>query len=342
VTPTVCLHIGTHKTGTKALQAFLYANLPLLAQAGILVPRAGQHLLSPTTVTPGHHEIAWELLDGSDSPAFDALLAEITSTHAPMVLVSSEDFQFLHRFPERLAAIARRFAAIGYETKVVAYLRSQPYYAQSLFAEYVKNDFVRTFTSFLETILRDGALREPGGNRTVLFEYGALLAPFAQAFGASNLVVRPYHGEREPEFLFRDFLTLVARFRGGLNLQGLQNPLPRANQTPTFTAFLSMLRSIAVERGRIVESTAQTLLDAIPASERPDPNARLALLAHDEVTRFLERFASDNAKIEQAFGITIPLTSPSEIPPATDVSWESARVQRKLYETASAQWSLSA
>ncbi|MHB8232145.1 MAG: hypothetical protein ACYDDB_04520 [bacterium] len=52
------LHIGTHKTGTTALQSLLATNDRLLSNSGVLFPSAGR-----IGKYSGHHNIARELND---------------------------------------------------------------------------------------------------------------------------------------------------------------------------------------------------------------------------------------------------------------------------------------
>jgi hypothetical protein len=101
------IHAGTHKTGTKSLQAMLGANAKVLREAGVFVPLAGRI----DRAFGGHHNIAWEL---RHDPRFDArygtlaaLWREIEAANAPAVCISSEDLGLLHADPaSRLLGIA--------------------------------------------------------------------------------------------------------------------------------------------------------------------------------------------------------------------------------------------
>src|SRR5438309_2230327 len=90
----VHVHIGSHKTGTKSIQAFLRSHAGALAAAGIHVPQAG-------TILPqsGHHNIGWGLRgDTRFNPAWgslDDLVAELASVRADAAVISCEDLEYL-------------------------------------------------------------------------------------------------------------------------------------------------------------------------------------------------------------------------------------------------------
>lgn len=95
------LHIGTHKTGTTALQVFLSKNDRRLQDTGFLFPKSGR-----IGTFSGQHNIAWEL---NGDPCFDKALGnlaelsqEISSSGCHNICLSSEDFEYLYRKPESL------------------------------------------------------------------------------------------------------------------------------------------------------------------------------------------------------------------------------------------------
>ena len=51
---TLYLHVGTHKTGTTAIQALLTTRSDAFAQAGLFVPQTGR-----IDEASGHYNIAW-------------------------------------------------------------------------------------------------------------------------------------------------------------------------------------------------------------------------------------------------------------------------------------------
>lgn len=121
------IHIGTHKTGSTALQNFLFKNRNKLIEKGVLYPIAGSK-------DHAHHNIAW-LARSGDSKKLDEIFssidAEAESTGAESVVLSSEEFEFIRARP----LIAR---ILKLKPTIVMYLRRQDYYLESEYNQHVK------------------------------------------------------------------------------------------------------------------------------------------------------------------------------------------------------------
>lgn len=294
------LHVGTHKTGTTSLQALLRANEDTLARRGIYVPRTGR----PPGLA-GHHNIAWQL--NGDS-RFDSrhgtvaeLIDEIASRGAPVACVSSEAFEYLHDEPAKLRRLARALRSIGYEARVLIYLRPQAEYAESLYAELVKHGLATSFPQFLQAVLRDGAFAFRG-NWLFRFEYGILLDALAKAFGREAVVARAYRGDRGVDFLLGDFLSIVSR--GSLPADEVR-PVERLNASMTF---LEVVRTLAgnVGASRIASET-------FTEREIGDLDARFDPIHLRESMRIIHRFGRDNRRVRGRYGVSVPCVSKKDL-----------------------------
>ncbi len=346
----VCLHIGTHKTGTKTIQSFLAANRQALMPAGVYVPLAGRHKIDEESLplsdgrnfvrkffTPGHHVVAWELRAGESSEALLAVAAEIAGAQAPVAVISSEELHPLYRRPRSLATIRDAFAAHGLATFVVVYFRRQDEYAESLYGEYVKAGFARRFEDYLETILRDGAYVPHDGAAPIEFEYSRLLAPFVAVFGSHSLIVRAYCSGAPPEALPVDFLHVLSALRGPLTLAGLNDPLPQANQSQTFRELLEGVR-VALPAGPGA-SLDEFLAGNVPQGRRAELDVRFRLLTHSDAVAMMKRFRDDNALLERMSGCVVPLRDEGDVRPLGDPVWETAALHRTVLARAFAEWS---
>lgn len=128
----IFIHIGTHKTGTCSIQNFLSVNSKLFSAEGILIPNSGR-------LGDGHHFIAWELrsdkrLDGK-SGFIDALLDELNESNYEKVIISSEDFEYLSQYPERLRYFLSLLAKIEIEPIFIVFFRENMKYLKSLYFE---------------------------------------------------------------------------------------------------------------------------------------------------------------------------------------------------------------
>src|ERR1700730_7163972 len=245
--PVCFLHIGTHKTGTSSVQTLLRSNELHLERNGIFIPRSGRAL--PHT---GHHNLAWELTgDSRFNPAYGSLqdvISEIRSRNPPAVCLSSEDFEHLHRKPKSLYRIRQILNSIGYEVKIVVYLRPQADYIESAYIELLKNGVYLGFREYLGTIFRSSS-QAPRALWTYYFDYGAILDSFAKVFGTGSMVVRPYRAKRRVKYLLNDFIAVISpehRIRG-LDFRAC---LHRHNPSLRFAQVVELLRGERRKSGK--------------------------------------------------------------------------------------------
>lgn len=295
--PTCYVHIGTHKTGTTSLQNALAGNTGPLTQAGILFPKLGRG-----HAHAGHHNIAWELNADerfdSSCGAFAGVLDEIATVAAPVVCLSSEDFEYLYDKPAALRRIVDGLETLGYATSVVVYLRSQSSYAESLYAELVKHGFDWPFDDYLEAILRDGHIAF-GPNWRFAFDYEMLIAGFAAAVGRRRMVVRSYPPEAIGKSLARDFLGIICA-PGRID----PKPFERIGRLNSSAPFIDVMRDFNVNLaagGRA--DLGPKLPDGRAYRSRFDP-VRLR-----EVERIADRFAAGNQRIYERYGAAVPVVS---------------------------------
>lgn len=123
------LHIGTHKTGSTALQSFLFANKTILLKQGVLYPTTG-------LVNNAHHNVAWTV-KADDLVKTKALFSEIEKEAAALgvenILLSSEEFEFI-RNPSKLQRFFSHFPRI----KVILFIRRPDFYLESEYNQHVK------------------------------------------------------------------------------------------------------------------------------------------------------------------------------------------------------------
>ena len=145
---TAYLHIGSHKTGTSALQSFIGRHRDWLGEHGLYVPKSGQ-------VTNGaHHQLARALSGLPAPPVFstiaDQFSQEMQTCGGQDLLISSESFSMLLRSHEVLDTIVRNFSVLGYSITIIYYLRNMPQYYNSAYAQKAKA--VRQRLSFQDEI----------------------------------------------------------------------------------------------------------------------------------------------------------------------------------------------
>lgn len=164
------LHIGTNKTGTSSIQAFLSQNPELLAQNGFLYPHTGRDY----TYKAAHHPFA-EL--GRSFPRHmaeqaDKMVQEAEGQNLDSIILSSEAFHTVH------ASIVAQ-ALRGHEVQIIAFLRPHLEYYSSWYREAVKS--------------KNASLPLDGFVSSVYQPYHYWLEYWTSAFGDTNITVIEYN-----------------------------------------------------------------------------------------------------------------------------------------------------
>jgi len=235
--PRLTVHIGQHKTGSKALQSFLAHNRAALRARGVLYPGGDAPpsgvrayaisqfrlyaLLRREATAEGFGEAAgaayWADQGRHCSPFdsarsfFEAVDADARTAGLGHVVVSSEDLFDMHTAHElafapglvdraagRLAALASDF---GYDAQVVAYLRRQDHLLGAHYVQYIKGNTDRE--------LDFGAFAREFAPR---LDTRSLLARWAAAFGRDRVRVRRYEPAALPGGVVPDFFEGVLGF----------------------------------------------------------------------------------------------------------------------------------
>jgi hypothetical protein len=201
------VHIGTHKTGTTSIQAFLGRNSLRLAQSGIFVPKTGTlHEGS------GNHNIAWGLLG---DPRFripfgtlDDLLVELAGSSAPTGVISSEDFEYLVDNPNALAHLDATLIDAGHQPHYIVFARRADTYAVSLYAQLIQHHGLTTsFRNFTWEILRTGKV-VINGDCAFYFGMSALARKW-RAVAHGSISVCGYDSARAGKGVVPTFLSLI-------------------------------------------------------------------------------------------------------------------------------------
>lgn len=209
------LHIGTHKTGTSALQSFLASRADALDERGIHYVRSG------LGKGMAHHALSWSVRDIQEvEPVVWEKTRREIAGHTTSVL-SSEAFWFADA-----AKVKAELEGIA-DIRIVIYLRRQDKYLQSLYKQAVTSGRKLDFFAWRERHIARG-------------DYLAIIRSWAEAFGRDAIAIRPYerNGLRIDtvadffDVLGTDVADLLARRKSRSN-----NPSPRLELLELFRAF---------------------------------------------------------------------------------------------------------
>ena len=182
------IHIGAGKTGTTSLQYFFWANRRALKTHGILYPELGavagaHHLLSPH-LPPF---LNWTFIPAAEwAPQLHAKMDK-------RALISSEIIS--SATPDVVRAFAPQVNRY-FKPKIILYVRRQDRWMVAAYSQQVKAGTQRLdFTSSPDFWFR-------GAN------FAERLKAWTEAFGAENIIVRPYErGQLSGGDIRRDFLN---------------------------------------------------------------------------------------------------------------------------------------
>jgi hypothetical protein len=192
--PRVILHIGTHRTGTTSLQAFLRGNPALLDKAGYVYP-AGRF------VPNAHGELHLAAMrDGRDSPVHDsvrspsraALAREVAASiravraanPGKVPIFSTEGLSYV-RYPDEVQALRALFGEA--DVRIVLYLRERASFLKSYRRFLAAHDIAPS---------QDRASYRYVEPDTWLLDYDALVRAYAGVFGMASMTILAYEAEQ--------------------------------------------------------------------------------------------------------------------------------------------------
>jgi hypothetical protein len=246
------IHIGQHKTGSKAIQTALYANPDYLIQHGYLYTLPTQHATQPRPYEMNHHALFHLLRKQVDHPDdrshtvalvnYLKLLLNHSTPDKKTMIVSAEDLFDMHTAHERAFVLnrveqgcrilAEGLSKVGFTVKIVCFLRSQDELLASHYAQFIKG-ISRGFLSFDEfTKTFRGRL-----------DYNAILSIWESHFGVRNIQVVAYCKQTTQRSSVSVFFDSVLGLKPPPIVEPYPNDLEAYNISPS-RAYLEYLRVI--------------------------------------------------------------------------------------------------
>jgi hypothetical protein len=285
--PKLYLHIGRPKTGSTALQSFLYRNREVLARQGVCYPETGRYQRAS-------HKLSLVYLPKlADSEAVKGISAdklyadlatEILNSGLGTAVISSEHFWLMN--PKDIPASLRE----QFDIKIVAYVRRQDEVLVSSFIQEVKGGNLSIDIDLNDYISDNGRLN--------LLDYDQVLQRWAGVFGQQNIQVRLYETLAEQHGIERDLLQLI----GVASVTDLIFSDIRRNVSPP----LEVLRLIEELEGLDLDVFSKRRLIALfsKASHVLDDGegtSATALFTLAQRQRVLSNFADSNSRLGQTF-----------------------------------------
>lgn len=280
---TLYIHIGTHKTGTTALQTFLSTNRELLKRQGVLYP--GTRLASHDLGIEMQQKAFSDIMADPKSHA-RRFLEEIDHSSCQTIILSSESFCLLT--PRQISDLKRLFSN-RFRIRICVYLRRQD---NRLEAGY--NQMVRDYRHRLKGTITD--LIRLGELDSILFDYYKLLEPWRDEFGKENIIVRCYEKEQMPGEIHADFCEVT-----GISIDpDLRLPEGRTNESPHWD-LVECARLCNTSCGddlRFQQFIGNTIREI---NRRYRTDEKRHMLSPEQRLEILTRFAESNARVAREY-----------------------------------------
>jgi hypothetical protein len=311
--PRVILHIGQHKTGSKALQSYLALNAARLRERGILYPleASSKHRISAYSNSHfqcyvlARHEVMMACGENAAAGQFwsaygqycnpyttlDQLLHafETRRMHvgAHTIVISAEDLfdmQSAHDVyfsQDWVSHAAQTFhncaLRLGWEPEVAVYLRRPDHLLNAHYAQFIKGSANNTLD--FETFSKDFKPR---------LDSLGILKIWAAVFRPERLHVRPYEYQSLTDGIVPDFFENLLGFLPDSNWAQVPSNLESSNITPG-RAYIDLMREINIRINKNLPAPArEAILQSAfayrsvndPAASWLSPAARYSLTYH--------------------------------------------------------------
>lgn len=209
--PTVYLHIGVPKTGTTALQCFLFENQKILEKYGICFPDMG-FCFEDIGPQRNAHFLIEPGTNANGLPDFSTLssvyasglneLQELGAVYDKIIISDETIWNGSTHHKNYWQNLKLDFQTRGLNLKLIVYLRRQDMWMQSLWAQKIKKTGNRqTFAAYLKQMQEEN----------YPLDYYQYLNDLSRIFGKDALIVRVYEDaqyQEDTQTIFSDFLSI--------------------------------------------------------------------------------------------------------------------------------------
>jgi hypothetical protein len=314
------LHIGSTKTGSSAIQSFLWTNRNALADYGVLYPDIGiassAHHLLAASIHPNAWRMHADFFAEQDRAAvfeeFRQRLQQAASlTSADTILISSE--YWWGRFHDRTFLEQTKRLIDGFDSRVLCYLRPQDEWLESTYCQRVKSGEVRTFREWLLANFEQGM---------AFCQYDVVLKQWENVVPADRIQVRTYEPEGATDSI-RDLLDLlgIPQHNQLVQVSGGDNPsmIPRG---------IELMRLINLSP--LSPSKKQKVCKSLTTNtQKKGIHARFHFLSADETIALQNRYQRGNDLVAERYGDShrAPLFKTQPPKPGAWSSWQPPTIE---------------
>ena len=275
--PGLLIHIGTPKTGSTAIQYFLDQNRECLRAMGINYLRSGRR-------NNAHNRLIQARRSGDMKSAMSKVIKEIQADPEMTHILSSEMFS--------TAGMAADFATtlpddIRQQTRILAYLRRQDKYLEAVYKQRLK------------TNRSDGTAHQFYMGQRNKVDYIQMLAPWTDAFGQDNIIVRPFERSQFPEG------NIVADVANLLGLDGIKGFAVR-ERSDNVTFSIEVTRLLSLIR-RTTDINTKTVIRHLSVTRPPEAIRSNDCFTKAERLDIMTRYEAANDTLRKTYCADLPM-----------------------------------
>lgn len=270
------LHVGTHKTGSTAIQTAALHHAQRLRDQGVVFVR------KPTGA--GEIEVATTVDAAVSDPLRATIGAMVDAPGNDRIVLSYEGWvgDTSVGYTNAPAAAANlRAACADAPARVVVYLRRHDIFLASLYCQAVKIGSTDTLTTYLGTLA------------DTWFRWADLLDAYSDAFGGDAVTTRFYEKDHAPAW------SAVTDFFDEIGVAGVGDPPADPNPGLTSTA-IELLRRVNVQRRGASDRLLRRVLEA------EAPAAASAFFPPDMRDALLSIYADDCRRLRDDHRLDVP------------------------------------
>lgn len=261
---TIYLHVGTHKTGTTALQKFLRNNADQLKEQQFIYPLLSQ--------SKEFNHCYIKSLDGWQNVALSESFNYIFSCED----LYDRLFEYVDFFKEKQA----RFNIV-----IIIYLKRQDLMTQSVYNELIKSaryyGDIKNFHNYQ-------------------YDYKSFLEKVSRLFGKENIIVRPYEKEQlVNNDIIADFLKLV-NIDSNSEFIFDDNKLANPSLTPPLIEYFKVLNKVNLDQ-KLKRQIHLAIADQTIAGNKAGLYKNHALLSPQQRLEILQNYQASNEKIAREY-----------------------------------------
>lgn len=257
----IILHLGSHKTGTTAVQRYCEVNREALVEQGILFPETGyfSSSMNAFTATPGHQGILNAAVN-EDDVFFEELYREIENSTCSSVFISCENMSLpFHNHGDKVTTVNKlgRYLGVYASVRLVYCFRHPIDYLNSFYWEKVRGQ------QFNKIILNEAQFSNVWLENSTSFDN--VLSVFEYAFSTNAHLIN--YEDLKKGSLVESFVKTVLKvdFLGEIkNTQGIYKSLDETEKK--FAALIGNLDMTIQHRRQFRDS----FLAAYRAARRLD------------------------------------------------------------------------